>query len=497
MDRAGSAEVSMLRILLALALSAAGCSPSAGPAAPAAPPSRGGVALEPCRLPNFDGEARCGVHEVFEDRRAGSGRTIRIFVAVLPAHGTKVAPDPIFVLAGGPGQAASILAGFANESLAGLRDHRDIVLVDLAGTGRSGALRCPMYPTASEVVGDFYPLARVRACRETLGRRTDLRRYTTPNLMDDLDDVRAALGYQTINIYGTSYGTRAALIYLRRHPAHVRAIVLKALVPPTMRGTMQFALGTERSLGRIFRACAEDAACSRAFPRAEAELREVLSRAERGELRGLVPGPSGEAPVELPLGRGVVASTLLGLLQNSNSAVRLPLLIHTTFEGDTRALLDGIVSYRRALDEQISFGMHLSVVCSEDAPRMDPAAAAIESRGTALGDYRVAQLASACREWVRGEVPADYAEPVRSDVPALLVSGTLDPNTNETWGEETARTLTRARHVVIPNLSHAFSSIAECGANFIAEFIEAGSADRIDVSCASRVALPPFALSAR
>jgi pimeloyl-ACP methyl ester carboxylesterase len=210
-------------------------------------------------------------------------------------------------------------------------------------------------------------------------------------------------------------------------------------------------------------------------------------------LFGVVPDPSG-ASIELPLSRGVVASTLLGLLQNSNSAVRLPVLIHATFTGDTKPLVDAIVEYRRGLDAGISMGMHLSVMCSEEAPRMNPTRAKISDRGTALGDYRVAQLVAACREWIRGKVPRDYAQPVRSDVPALLISGTLDPNTNEHWGEAAARYLTNSKHIVIPNLSHGFSSINECGAKFMAEFIEKASANGIDFSCKDRVKLPPFTL---
>jgi pimeloyl-ACP methyl ester carboxylesterase len=450
--------------------------------------------LEPCTLPGVEGRIQCGVHSVFENRQARAGRTIPVFVAVLPALEPPAARDPLFVLAGGPGQSASSLAGFANTAFAEVRRHRDIVLVDLAGTGRSAALQCRLYTTPHDVVGDFYPIHRVRACRDSLARQIDLRRYTTSTLMDDLDEVRAVLGYDAINIYGTSYGTRAALVYVRRHRPHVRAIVLKAVAPTTMRGTMDYARDTERSLRYIFEACATDSACHRAFPDLEKEFRELLARADRGTLRGVVPSPTGGPSVEIPLSRGVVSSTLLGLLQNSNSAVRLPLLVHTAFLGDTRGLVETIVAYRRALDAGIAFGMHLSVMCSEDAPRMDPTHAAASDRGTALGDYRVAQLAAACNEWIRGDVPRDYAEPVRSDVPALLVSGTLDPNTNERWGEEAARYLTRATHVVIPNLSHGFSSIAECGANFIAAFVAAASADGVDFSCKDHVQLPPFVL---
>jgi pimeloyl-ACP methyl ester carboxylesterase len=451
--------------------------------------------FEPCTLSGVEGEVRCGSYRVFEHRQSQTGRQISLFIAVLPALEKPAEPDPLFFIAGGPGQGASSLAGFASRAFAEVRRRRDLVLVDLAGTGRSDALNCHMFPTARELVGDFYPIPQVRACRESLSRKTDLRRYTTSVLMDDLDEVRAALGYEKINIYGTSYGTRAALIYVRRHRAHVRSIVLKAIAPPTMQGTMHYARDAERSFRLLFRACAIDADCAKAFPDLETEFRKVLARATQGALRGLIPDTAGGAPIELNLSRGVVASTLLGLLQNSNSAVRLPLLIHTTFTGDTKPLVDAIVEYRRGLDAGISMGMHLSVMCSEDAPRMNLSRARVSDRGTALGDYRVAQLVAACREWIRGEVPLDYARPVRSDVPALLVSGTLDPNTNEHWGEAAARYLTNSKHIVIPNLSHGFSSINECGAKFIAEFIDKATADGIDFSCKDRVRLPPFTLA--
>ena len=451
------------------------------------------LTLQDCTLDEVDRPARCGTMEVYEDRDARKGRKIPLFVAVLPATEAPAKPDPLFFLAGGPGQSATVLAGFAAEGLERVGRSRDIVLVDLAGTGRSGALACTFYGEPRDLVGDFYPVERVRACRAAHARRTDLRRYVTSTLADDLDEVRAALGYEAINLYGTSYGSRLALDYVRRHRAHVRTIVLKAVAPTTMRGTMHYARDTERSLRAIFRACAADAGCAAAYPKVEAELREVLRRAERGQLRAEVPDPEGGAAVELPVTRGAVASTLLGLLQNTNSAVRLPALIHAVHAGDTARLVESIAGYRRALDRGIAWGMHLSVLCSEDAPRLDPAAAARDDRDTALRDYRVAQLAAACREWPRGEVPDGFGEPVRSDVPALLVSGALDPNTNERWGEEAVRHLSRGTHVVIPALSHGFSSLRECGAGFIAAFIERASMEGVDVSCRDRVRLPPFA----
>jgi len=455
------------------------------------------IKLAPCQLEGIGGEVLCGTHIVLEDPKKPKGRTIPLFVAVLAANEKPAAPDPLFILAGGPGQGASSIVGFVGRAFADVRKRRDLVLVDLAGTGRSQPLNCRMFSTPQDLVGDFYPVTAVRACRAQLEKITELRRYTTSQLVDDLDQVRAALGYDQVNLYGTSYGSRAALEYVRRHGAQVRSIVLKAVAPATMAGTMHYAADMERSLRQLFDACRAEVACSNAYPNVEAELREVLARAERGELRASVPVDSAESKVELPISRAAIATTFLAWLQNSNAAVRLPQLVHATYHGDVQPLVEAIVDYRRALEAGIGYGMHLSVLCTEDAPRMDPARAAREDRATALGDHRVATLAAACREWPKGSLPRGHQQPVRSSVPALLISGTLDPNTNETWGEEAARSLSRSTHVVIPNLSHGFSSIAECGSDFITRFVEAASAEGIDFSCKDRVRLRPFPLPER
>ena len=455
------------------------------------------VVLSPCKVPGVDQEIRCGTYAVFEDRAARSGRTIPLFIAVLPALESPAALDPVFMLAGGPGQGASSLAGFANRSFAGIRRHRDIVMVDLAGTGRSQPLNCRMYRTAQDLVGDFHPLANVRVCHDSLSHVTNLKRYTTANLVDDLDDARAALGYDSINIYGTSWGTRAALEYVRRHRGHVRSIVLKAVAPPTMPGTMYYARDMDRSLDELLRLCDVDRACLQEFPTIRADLDEVLKRAEKGFLPGVIPDPRGRPTTQLPITRGAFTSLLLGYLQNTATAVRIPFLIHEALMQRTEPLVTAIVNYRSALDANVSIGFYFSVMCNEDAPRMDAAAAVVKDAGTALKDYRVAQLAAACREWGEGDVSADAGKPVVSDVPALLISGTLDPNTPEPWGEEALRTLSHGTHVVITNVSHAFTSIAECGANFITPFIETASAAGLDFSCKDNVRIPRFVFTAQ
>jgi pimeloyl-ACP methyl ester carboxylesterase len=165
------------------------------------------VALTSCRLPGVDGEARCGSHEVYEDRRARKRRRVALKIAALPALGSKPAPDALFILAGGPGQAATENADFIARAFAKVRQERDIVMVDRRGTGGSNGLHCDLYgENLQGHLGDLLPIEAIKACRAEWGRRADLRLYTTPIAMDDLDGARAALGYERIKLFGSSYG---------------------------------------------------------------------------------------------------------------------------------------------------------------------------------------------------------------------------------------------------------------------------------------------------
>src|SRR5262249_46951072 len=150
---------------------------------------------------------------------------------VIPATGTATR-DPVVPIPGGPGSGTiEQAAGFANE-LRELRETRDILLVDLRGTGGSNLLDCEMYgPALADYLGAFYPAERGRRCAERWRDRADLSQYDNDASADDLDEVRAALGYERLNLYGASAGTRTALVYMRRHPDRVRSAVLHGVVP--------------------------------------------------------------------------------------------------------------------------------------------------------------------------------------------------------------------------------------------------------------------------
>ena len=459
---------------------------------------RVGAQLTPCSIAGLSGDVRCGSVEVFENRSARSGRKIQLSVTVARATDADRAADPLFLFAGGPGQAASGMGDFANTAFSLARRKRDLVFVDVRGTGKSAPLNCRIYRTASAFFGPFYPEASVRFCRDSLGAFANLRQYTTPIVADDLDAVRAALGYDRINIYGTSYGSRLAFVYLRQHPEHVRAIVMKAIVPTNAHMPMGYAQDAERALRLLARDCAADRECATQYPNFESEFRTVIERARQGKLRAAWPAQPAMAGIQpgdsITIGADALTSTVMGFMQSVGSRASLPRAVHRAFLGDASELMQAILFYRTSLDGgQIAIGMHLSVMCSEDTRWLDARKAAEDNASSFLGDARVRAQLAACRNWPQGDPGRDYDQPVRADAPVLLVSGELDPNTPARWGEEALKTLPNARHVILPLVAHNFSSVASCGAQFVADFIERASARDLDLSCLSQIRLPPFA----
>src|ERR1043166_848090 len=176
-------------------------------------------------------DAHCGTLSVYENRQARSGRRINLTVVLLPALSADSRPDPLFFLAGGPGQGAAKMAPLVRQALRSVQRERDLVLVDQRGTGTSNPLDCRNDNDSLRAINESDEVALDRLRRCLAGYDADVRLYTTPIAMDDLDDVRAYLGYERINLYGGSYGTRAALVYLRQHADRVRSVVLDRVAP--------------------------------------------------------------------------------------------------------------------------------------------------------------------------------------------------------------------------------------------------------------------------
>jgi pimeloyl-ACP methyl ester carboxylesterase len=448
--------------------------------------------LKPCRLPGVDEKLLCGQLTVFENRQTRIGRRIELNVVVLPAFDQKTKAEPLFDLAGGPGAASTEGALFYAGQGKEFRRRRDVVLVDQRGTGKSNPLSLPKKKTPQDYLSEMYPVDYVTTLRQTLERRADLTQYTTSIAMDDLDDVRAWLGYDRINLIGSSYGTRAALVYLRQHPERVRTVTLIGVAPTYLKMPMYHAQAAAQAMELLLQQCEQDAHCHKAFPQIRDDWTSVLSQLEREPARVEYSLPDESAPVMLEIQRDIFAEKIRTWMYGREQASRIPLIVHHAANGDFAPFLREAI--RPSIPDFIADGMYLSVTCAEDVPFINQEEAVKLNAGNPFGNYRVFQQSRACSMWPQGKIPPDFREPVASNIPLLIFSGNMDPVTPPQRGEEVARYLPNSRHVIIPQAGHGFDGLAEpeCADRIIMEFLEKGEAKDLDVGCLERMVPPPF-----
>lgn len=454
--------------------------------------------LEPCRIdagPALDtAKALCGTFERAENPDAPDGRKIELSVALIPALNVEALPDPFVLLAGGPGQSAIdsyLQVGGAFEAI---RRDRPILLLDQRGTGRSNKLDCPQPsdPTAEvwtgfdlEAIRDF-----TRECIEALD--ADLRFYTTSVAIDDLDAVRAALGFEQLNLWGGSYGSRVALAYLRRYPQHTRSVIIDGVVPADELLGPAIAIDAQASLEKLFDRCAEDASCSEAFPELSADFDALRGALANNPVTVTVAHPqTGE------LREQMINADMLGAVIRMSSYAPvtrslLPLLISEAQQGRYQMLASQAAMIETQFEGMLALGMHNSVLCSEDAPNFDGIALDDpELAATYLGAQQLAGLKAICDEWPRGPVDPEIGTPVVSDVPTLVLSGEFDPVTPPENGTRAAQTLSVSRHIVAPGQGHIVSATG-CVPKLLGDFVNTLDLESLDANCVERLGPTPF-----
>ncbi|HEX5964833.1 MAG TPA: alpha/beta fold hydrolase, partial [Pyrinomonadaceae bacterium] len=272
-------------------------------------------------------------------------------ILVLPATGEKREPDPFFYFAGGPGSGSTEDAPGIAQILAKVRVHRDLVFVDQRGTGQSHPLNCTFFDPKNpqSYFEHFFPLEDIRKCRTELEAKAELKLYTTTIAMDDIDEVRAALGYDKINLFGGSYGTRAAMVYLRQHPKHVRTVLLQGVSPTNMYLPGDYPLQTERALQGVLAECAADAVCNQAFPNIKNETKAVLERLIKGPVDVEFQVSGVPDPIKVTLSRNLAAEAIRYMLYNVGGAARVPLVLHQAAEGNFAPLAQNAFRFRRLL----------------------------------------------------------------------------------------------------------------------------------------------------
>jgi pimeloyl-ACP methyl ester carboxylesterase len=438
-----------------------------------------------CHLRGAEDALRCVTVPVALDYAKPAGPTLALHVTIAPALRQAARPDPVFVLAGGPGEAGSDVLPLLATAFKRVRATRDIVFIDQRGTGRSGKLDCAT-PPGSERLSEEQAEALVKDCIAT--SKAPFSAYTTEAAARDLEQVRRALGYGKVNLWGGSYGTRLGQAYARAFPGSVRTLVLDAVAAPDQ-VIPAGGRDAQAALDKLFEQCARDAGCNKAFPALRREFTALADKVAAGGVKVAMADPRTAQPTQVTVTSNRFLGTVHNMLYSPASARRLPFLVHGAYQGNWEPFVAQLnVASDFSSDGPIAMLLHLAVVCAEDMPRMTPqllaADAGILTRPLA---QRIPAMCQAMR------VPAvPYRAPTAIGAPALLLSGALDPVTPPRRAADAARHMTRAQQVVVANAGHGVSQLG-CAPRLLRDFFDRPD-QRLDTRCLDEIPAPTFQL---
>ncbi|MDH3903159.1 MAG: alpha/beta hydrolase [Xanthomonadales bacterium] len=438
---------------------------------------------------NLTANARCGSLDVPENPEEPEGRKISLNIAIAPATGKTTEPDPVFFFAGGPGQAASETWVMIRSTLNKIRKSRDIVMIDQRGTGGSNKLEC-----TSEVEEDLnkeldLELVRTETAKCLAELDGDPRFYTTTIAMGDYNRVREAMGYEKINIMGVSYGTRSAQVYLRLFAETVRTMTLDSVVPMQLALGQEHALMLDQSVKKVFEDCANDEVCNSLYPLQAEALNELFAQLRDEPQQITIINPVSGEEQEMRLTADTLGVAIRFLSYASETQAMIPLLVHEALTtGNLSRLATQAILTMTGLNEMLSKGMELSVMCSEDYPFFDMSA---DYSDTLMGNLLLEIVALQCKIWPAGEVSEGFHQAIESDLPVLLMSGERDPVTPPQYASQTAETFPNSLNLVARGQAHSVMKNV-CLRNITTEFIQKGTVEGLDTSCVEQIQPSPF-----
>ena len=462
----------IVSFVIAAALSAGAC---------AAPVTQQGKS---CHLPGSEEALRCITLPLALDYANPGGAKLALHVTVAPAFRESARPDPLFVLAGGPGQAGTDVLPLLNMVFRRVRATRDIVFIDQRGTGLSGKLDCEKKvddTEMSEAQIDVY----VRACIASV--KQPFSAYSTANAARDIEQVRKALGYGKINVWGASYGTRLAQAYARAYPGVTRALVLDGVAAPDQ---VIPAAGRDgqAALDKLFKQCSDDKACAKAFPTLRADYAALAERVAGGVWLDLA-DPRTARPLKLHMTRDRFLATVHNILYSPLDSRRLPFLINSAYNGRW----EPFVARRNAssdfsADGPVSQLMHMAVVCAEDYPRLTPQLRADDA--SPLTAPLLERVGFMCERMK--VAPAPVLAPAPIATPVLMLSGAMDPVTPPRRAEAAAKYLAKSQHLVVTFAGHGISQLG-CAPRLLREFLDKPE-QQVDGACLKEIPAPTFQL---
>ena len=419
-----------------------------------------------CHLPGWEEALRCVRVPVPLDPRQPGGEQLSLLAVVAPSYRQAAKADPLFVLAGGPGQAGSDVLPLLSQAFRKVRATRDIVFIDQRGTGRSGKLDCDNTPGQDSLPDD----AATQQLRDCLGRiKKPFALYTTAAAAADLELVRLALGYGKVNLWGGSYGTRLGQAYARAYPASVRSLILDGVAAPDQIIPAGGHDG-QVALDALFAACAADAACARAYPALRTEFAALVSRVGAGSVVVDGTDPRTAADLHLTMSSNRLIGTVHSMLYSPLDSRRLPFLIHSAYAGRWAPFVArSNLSSDFSADGEVAFGLYLAVTCAEDVPRLTPELLDGDAKGSFLTVPLIRRVTDLCSVLHVPAVP--YTAPAVITAPVLMLSGALDPMTPPRRAAAAARYMNHAQQLVVANAGHGISTLG-CAPRLMREFLD-------------------------
>jgi pimeloyl-ACP methyl ester carboxylesterase len=448
--------------------------------------------VENCELSAAGGRisesALCGTLEVPENRVDPGGRSIELAWAVIEARKGNPEPDPVFFLAGGPGQSARDIAPLMANALSDVNRTRDLIFLDQRGTGGSNPLECDFGEETFITEADLDQINDLlRECHRKLD--ADVRHYTTIDGAEDLEALRLHLGLDRINLVGGSYGTRMAQVYLRRHPDRVRSVIIDGVVPMRLKLGAEHAEMLDRSIDKLLARCAGDSTCSENFPDLAQAFEQLKSQYAESPVAIQVTHPRTGVAEELEFSAAVLATSLRFLAYSPVSQMMIPYLIHeAATTGSPERLAAQALMTSDQMSEGIAIGLNFAVGCSEDWPYWP---ANNDAAGTLLGNSFAELYSQVCAWWPADPVGPEFHQPFDAEVPILILSGELDPVTPPRYGEEAEAQFSNSLHIVSEGRGHITITNSCIGA-IATEFIAGAGVEALDTACTERIGPEPF-----
>jgi formylglycine-generating enzyme required for sulfatase activity/pimeloyl-ACP methyl ester carboxylesterase len=445
--------------------------------------------------PPFGYEMVCGYLIVPENRRRPDSRSIRIHVAIFKSTNPNPKPDPVIYVAGGGGVNQLYYSEhYLNNGGDEILKDRDYIMYNQRGAQlNEPSLVCPdntdLYWTlakqnlSAREQAD-HKIGKLLECQDDLIEQgIDLTAYNTIETAADVNDLRVALGYEEVNLYGTSSGTRTILTIMRNQPEGIRSVILDSVYPPQVNLYSTHSFSVHRVFSLLFQECAASPECNQKYPNLEATFYQTVDDLNTN-------------PVSVALSRGTVLvdggffmEAVYVNFYTSDSIPQIPGWVNSASQGHFSGLKNTFESLLFDSRTSMAMGYEWSMQCNEEV--------SFESyeKGHELSADLPHQIAEyfdsyyefkLCESWQSGQAEPIENIAVISDIPALVFAGQFDPITPPDWGRLAAETLSRHFFYEFPGLGHGIMRSNQCGLEIGLQFIDDPISEP-DSACMSEV----------